>query len=438
MKAIGGFLLVACICALGVASAQEGLLEEAEAHAQAGQFEAMQRAYEMFLSVGPRNVRALNGRATALSWQGRYAEAEQAYGEVLAVDPQNLDALTGLGYSRAWDGDFEGALEVFAAASSIEPSNLDARKGEAYVYLWSGDYAAAESAFMGLANEYPLDAELLTALGQARLEQGFSRSAVSTFSRAMATDPDSYAARMGRIAAFNVPPSFEFGAWLGSTSNAESGLRQLEVAYWPTRDTRVAARYDDSLSLDNPGLSRNGGGAETLFVGGTHRLNDTWVIGGDVGLRQLPDGDQNLFRSEVVWVNPRARVTLGAQVGSHDLGYDDTLTYLGLAVPIGRNWTVEINNYSSETGVNSDDERRTILNAEYRANAGWSLLVGAGGGTVDSTALATEESVKVAHAVAFIPVLGYHRVILTLRREEIAGNSFNIGMVGFTYRLIRN
>lgn len=438
MKLIGGFLIAICLGVAGTVSAQEGgLLEEAEAHAQAGNFEAMQRAYQLLLSVAPENVQALNGRATALAWQGRYDEAEQAYADTLAVDPENINAYNGLGYARAWDGDFDRALEAFASASSIEPGNLDARKGEAYVYLWSRDYERAERAFLALANEYPSDTELLVALGQSRLEQGFSRSALTTFDRVIATDPTNDAARMGRVAAFNVPPSFEFGAWFGSTSNADSGLRQLELAYWPNRDTRVAGRYDDSLSLDNPALSRSGG-AETLFVGATHRLNDAWVIGGEVGLRQLPDGDQNIYRGEFVWVNPRARVTFGAQTGNHDLGFDDTLTYLGLAVPLGSNWTVELNNYDSEIGADADDEQRTILNAEYRSNAGWSVLVGGGSGSVKSSVLGTEQDIKVTQAVAFIPLFGYHRLILTLRREEVGGESFNIGMVGFTYRMIRN
>jgi hypothetical protein len=75
---------------------------------------------------------------------------------------------------------------------------------------------------------------------------------------------------------------------------------------------------------------------------------------------------------------------------------------------------------------------------EYKANAGWSVLVGAGSGSADNKSRGTSESVKVAHAVAFIPVLGYHRLRLTVRREESAGQTSNIAMVGFTYRLVRN
>jgi tetratricopeptide (TPR) repeat protein len=328
----------------GSASAQSALLEEAEAHAQAGRIDAMRRTYEILLSMAPQNVPALNGRATALAWQGNYAEAEQVYGEALALEPGNIDTLTGLGYARAWNGDYPAALSAFEAATAIAPGHLSARKGEAFVYLWSGNNARAESAFAVLASEYPLDAEILIALGQARLQQGFSRSAVDTFDRAMAVDPAREAARMGRVAAFNAPPSFEFGAWYGSTSNAGAGLRQLDFAYWLNGDTRFAARYDDSLSLDNPALERRGEKAETLLVGATHRLNDTWVIGGEVGVRQLPDGDQDLYRGEVVWAHPRARVTLGMQIGAHDLGYDDTLTYLGFALPLGPHWAVELNN----------------------------------------------------------------------------------------------
>ena len=129
-----------------------------------------------------------------------------------------------------------------------------------------GRLCGAETAFVALAQQYPSDPEIFTALGQARLQQGSSRTAIDAFDRALAADPSLDAAQMGRVAAFGAPPSFEIGAWFGSTSNADSGLRQVEFAYWKTNRTRISARYDDSLSLDNPALARSGQSGETWLT----------------------------------------------------------------------------------------------------------------------------------------------------------------------------
>jgi hypothetical protein len=131
------------------------------------------------------------------------------------------------------------------------------------------------------------------------------------------------------------------------------------------------------------------------------------------------------------------RVTFGAQIGNHELGYNDSLAYVGVGIPLSARWSLEVNNYFSETGTDGDDERRSVLNAEYKSSSGWSVLVGAGRGNAESAVLAVNQTVDVAHAIAFIPISGYHRLNLTFRHEEFASESFDIAMLGFTYRMAR-
>ena len=58
-------------------------------------------------------------------------------------------------------------------------------------------------------------------------------------------------------------------------------------------------------------------------------------------------------------------------------------------------------------------------------DSGWSLLVGGGIGRVETIAGAGEDDVEVAHAIAFVPVFGYHRINLTLYKlpQVIAGEA---------------
>lgn len=438
MRAITVLTALAGLCLTQAAGADDAGFEQAEAAARSGDLHAMQQAYEGILADDPENIRALNGLATALAWRGNYAAAERTYADILARQPDDVEALTGLGYARAWGGRYDAALTAFERARSVAPDRLDARKGEAYAYLWSGDYARAEQAFAGLADDNPDDAEILTALGQARLGRGRNRAAAASFDRAIVADPSRGAAIDGRRAAWNATPLFEASAWYGSASNADAGLRLVELAWWMNADTRLSARYDDSLSLDNPALARSGESARTWFVAAMHRFGDRWSGSADLGLRELPDGDQLLYRGEMVWSHQRAQVTLGAQLGDHDLGYQERLGYVGFAVPVGARWRLESNTYFAELGADAVGEWRTIFNTEYRAESGWSLLVGGGAGRTEDTVVAPGQDIRVAHAVAFVPVFGYHRLNITLRREEVGAERFDVAMLGFTYRLARN
>ena len=424
------------LIALGV-SANEGLFDSATAAAREGDLAAMQKIYERILAAEPENVRALNGKATAQAWRGNYFASVETFRESLSIEPKNLEALIGIGYAFAWSGDFSYAQSYFDRVLALEPGNHEARKGSAYVALWSGDAETARSRFAELAADRGTEPELSVALGQARLQLGESKAAYSAFDRALQLDPDSRAAVAGRVAALNAAPRFEAAAWYGSTSSADSGLRLVEMGWWAGRDTRLFARYDDSLSLDNPAIVRRGESARTYLAGAHHAVNDKLGVLLEAGVRQLPDGDQNLYRAEIVLNNLPGKVTLGTQIGDHELGYTDSLYQIGIGVPFAGRWQVESNNYFSTVGADKDDEWRSVLNVLYTADSGSNAMLGAGVGEVDRGGLQNKESVRVAHAMLTIPVFGYHRVHLALRNEDLPRNSINVAMLGFTFRLPR-
>lgn len=430
-------LLVTLCLVIVTGEAAADPYEEAAAAARQGDHVLMQQRYERILAANPGDVRALNGKATAQAWRGNYFAAIETYQKALAQEPDNIESLVGIGYAFSWAGDHDYAIASFEKAVAIAPDNLDARKGLAYTALWSGDARSARDRFETLVSDHGDDAELAVALGQANLQAGRSRSAIRAFDHALALEPGRSDAVSGRNAALGGAPVFEASAWFGSTSNADSGLRLAELGWWAGRDTRLALRYDDSLSLDNPAIVRSGERAETLTAGVLHRFGERLTGVVEVGTRSLLDGDENLVRAEMVLHNLPGKVTLGAQLGDHEVGYDNNLYYVGFGIPLSERWQLESNNYFSMTGSEKDKEWRSVLNVLYESAAGWNTVVGGGAGEVNYGGLASRDSVSVAHAMFTLPVFGVHRAHLAVRHEKLPGDDINVAMIGFTYRLPR-
>jgi len=438
MSGRGIALLLAGLLLPAVSSAEDiDAFERAEIAARNGDLPLMQRAYEEVLLTDARNLRALNGKATAQAWRGNYYAAIETYRKVLAVDDENVQARSGIAWAHAWAGDYTLANDEFGRILATDSGNVDALKGEAYVALWSGDNATARARFGSLATRYRGDADIEVALGQAELASGNTRNAIASFDRALATAPERNDARAGRRAAFNIAPVMEGSVWYGSTTGAGSGLRLVELAWWATGATRLSARYDDSLSLDNPAIARRGDSAETLTAQLHHRFGERFSGLVELGRRSLPDGEQSLYRAEATLARLPGRVTLGAQIGNHDLGYDDSLYYAGIGIPFASRWEIEWNNYFSTTGLDSENERRSILNLLYASDSGWTAMVGGGAGKIDRDGIANPDRVSVGHAMLTIPVFGFHRLQLVFRHENLPTNSYNVAMLGLTLRLPR-
>jgi tetratricopeptide (TPR) repeat protein len=256
-----------CLLIALSASANETLFDQAAVAARQGDLILMQQTYEKILVADVGNVRALNGKATAQAWRGNYFAAIETYRKSLVIEPENLEALLGIGYAFAWSGDYPYSEAYFDRALALHPEHYEALKGGAYVALWSGDAEAARSRFMELSANSDTDPEIPVAIGQANLQLGDTRAANKAFDRALLLDPGNTDAVAGRKAARNAKARLEAGAWYGSTSNADSGLRLVELGWWAGSDTRLSARYDDSLSLDNPAIVRRGESARTYLAG---------------------------------------------------------------------------------------------------------------------------------------------------------------------------
>lgn len=434
---VGGVLWV--VFSSTTFAADQTLYTKAEAFAGAGDAAGMELVYEEILSSNPEDLRALIGRATARAWQGRYNDARIDYRRALAKDPRNLEALVGLGYAHAWDGSFDPAEDTFRRALEIAPNNIDARKGLGYTYLWSDRGDLALEIFSRMAREMPGDPESHVAVGLARLSLGQAGRASRSFEDALVLDPGRGDALSGLQAARHLPPLAELHLWGGNTSGGgDAGLRLVELATWLNARTRLGARYDNSLSLDNPALARSGQEAETYQLSLFRQLNDSWLGTVELGMRDLPgDADQDIYKLEVVRLLGHRTFKVGTQLSEHSAGYTEDLYYGAYGIQISDRWRLEPTLFIAQTGQMSDDEWRGIVNAEYVSPDGWSLGLGAGGGIVSSDMPALDGSVRVANARFSIPISAHHSVHFSVRYEDAPGNEFTVAMIGISLRLPR-
>lgn len=427
----------ALVFTLSASAATDDLYRDADAHAARGDASAAERAYDDILTKQPDDMKALIGRATARAWAGKHDGAQADYGNVLARDPNNLEALTGIGYSYAWNKQYADAEGAFKKALKVAPDNLGAQKGLGFTYLWSGRHAEALGVFEPAAALAPNDAEIKVAIGQAQAGMGERRRARASYSAALAIDPTRADARdLLRGLENGKHYAAELHVWAGSTSNGDAGLRSVEAAYWPAADWRLWARYDDSLSLDNPALARQGADAKTYFAGVLHQFGDEWIASFEAGTRELPAGaDQQIYKAEGVHLDGTRTQKLGIQLSPHSDGYTDELVFVGYGFEIAERWRMEPTVFYSNTGAGNDNEWRGVLNLDYAAEDGWSIGLGAGGGTIDSDNAASEGGVFVAHARASVPIFEDHFVHALIRYEDAPLNEYTTAMVGLTLRL---
>ncbi len=414
------------------------LFAEADRAAQEGRLSDMQSLYERILEVEPANVRALTGKAAAQAWQGKYRAAQATYRSALELAPDDLNARVGLGYAYAWAGEYSKAHTAFNTALHKDPFNIGARKGIGYAYLWAGEHEFALDAF-GLAESIaPQDAEIAEASGHASMKLGRARDAIESYDRTLAYDPHRESAARARLDAYTTAPALEVSAQYGSTSNVDSGLRAAELASWPTMSTRLALRYDDSLSLDNRSLAQRGEEAPGYYFGVQQSFGTRWLGAVELGQRQLVDGDQNLVAiSGVVHTAPGA-LKIGAQLGRHDAGYNDELLYGGFSFPVAERWQIEPVLFLSQFGPSDDSEWRAVVNAMFHSSHRWNAGVQIGRGDIDASDPAFSGQTTLLGAWTNVHVADQLTLNLSLRQEKTPTETLDMALLGLTYRTPRN
>lgn len=420
------------------AQANDALFEEADEAAREQRLADMQSIYERILDQDPDNVRALTGKAAAHAWQQDYAAAQSEYSRAISIEPDNIDAHVGLGYAYAWAAQYTAAHTSFQRALRIDPMHPGARKGVAYTYFWSGEHEFALEYFDVARSVSSNDAEIEEATGHVKLSLGKERDAIRHFDNALRLDPGRSSARQARKSAFLAAPELELSSRIGTTSGAGTGLRSFELAHWPSQETRIGARYDNSLGMDNPSIADRDEDAPGYFLSVHQRFSNSWAADAEIGRRDLVTGDQEILMLQAIHNSSLGVIRLGGQVGRHDAGHTDRLIFGGINRAIGDRWRVEPIVYLSRSGATKDDEWRAVVNVEYQLPGNWSAGAFAGTGQISSFSPAFDGSTTVAGVWANLLVADRHTVQLAVRREESPSNDFTVAELGFTYRIPGN
>ncbi len=249
---------------------------------------------------------------------------------------------------------------------------------------------------------------------------------------------------VGATSAFADPPKAELHVWAGNEADDSSafGLRSVEAALWATTQDRIGARYDNSLSLDNPTLARQGIDAEAYFLSYLHDFDGKFLLSGEVGQRDLPNGaEQDIYKAEAVFFNDGAAIKLGAQMSPTDTptgDYDDTVVWGMYNFAASENWRLEPAIYLSESGEAGDREWRVAGYAEYTPpSEAWQFGIGVGFGDVDSDLPGASGEVINAHARVSFDIAEHHQLHFQVRYEDAPLDEYTVALVGVSLRLPR-
>ena len=434
---ISASLLMALLVLGSPSVLAQNLHEQAEQQIRSGDIPGMAETYLKILEKNPRDVKARLGYATAHSWLGNHELAQRQFKEVLAMHPENLDALSGLGYDHAWAGQFRDAERLFRKGLSLAPDNIGIQKGLAFTYLWSKQPGKALDALNSLEKNYPDDAEIQAARGQALAALGKDEAAATAFNNALKIEPGREDASNGLAALEQKSVSFDISAWYGNTSDGgDSGLREVVLGYNTRNNSRLWFRFDDSLSLDNPALARSGQKAETIYLGLQSPLQSTWLGIFEIGNRDLPaNADQQIYKFEAVNIQSPKFYKIGVQVSPHSDNFTDKLIYTSFGYPLNKSWRFEPALFLSSSGAIDDKELRAVVFAEYVDPRLWTLGLGAGVGRISSDNAAAEGDVLTSNALFSYPLNRKTRLNLSVRYEDTPTNSFSTALIGIALQL---
>ncbi|MEQ1617254.1 MAG: hypothetical protein ABL883_02785 [Terricaulis sp.] len=239
------------------------------------------------------------------------------------------------------------------------------------------------------------------------------------------------------------PPAAELHVWIGNEAGDSSsvGVRSVEAAFWPTTKDRLGVRYDNSLSLDNPALARQGIDAEGYFVSYLHDFDGRFLLQGEYGQRDLANGgEQQIYKGESTFFIDGSALKFGAQVSPTAAvagDYTDTVVWGQYNFAVSDRWRLEPALYLSESGAAGDREWRLAGYAEYNPSDAWQLGIGAGFGQIESDIANAGGEVFNAHARVTFNLFEHHAIHFQVRHEDSPLQEYTAGLVGVSLRMPR-
>lgn len=156
---------------------------------------AADRQFEAMKAAVPGHPLTHFYEAQLLFARGDYAQARQRLQEVMRLVPDNVGVLHVAGATELQLGALAQAEGHLVKALQLSPRFVAARRLLAETYLRSNQPSRALAVLRPVLEHTPIDAETLTAAGQAALLAGDDKTADALFKRAAAAKPDDTRAR---------------------------------------------------------------------------------------------------------------------------------------------------------------------------------------------------------------------------------------------------
>jgi hypothetical protein len=374
------------------------------------------------LQTEPRSVDARIGHGYALAYQRQFEKAAIDFREVLREDADNLGALSGLGYVLAWSGAYDESEETFRRVLALAPEQSDAAKGLAWVRLWRGDLPEATRRFEAMARKAPDSAEAQVGLGQSLLGAGKRSEARAAFARALEIEPGRPDARIGlensRAPGWLVQ-AIALGGLTDLGDSSRAGLRFAEIGLSPGERTRFWFQYDDSLSLDAPGLARQGLRVPTYWAGGLLRWGERYTTQLEGGWRKFTGGGvEGLARAEQIISTGGTALKAGGWVGPRPDGLVEAGAHFTVQVPLGDSLQLEPGVFYGRSGVAGEHDIRGLIAAAYRLRSGIELGAGIAAGRAMSPTPAFDGAAGSVYARASLPLTRALRTELLVKHDR--------------------
>ena len=154
-------------------------------------YSGAESAFRAALAINPDLPATTRDLAQVYTATGRMEEARTLYNDLLAKNPNEVSALLGLADAYIAQQKWTEAIDAINRARTATRNDPAPGLKLVGVYEKRGDWTNAKSVAAELAAQFPGDANILSAQGQAQLAAGDTNGAVSSFKRAYALAPNS-------------------------------------------------------------------------------------------------------------------------------------------------------------------------------------------------------------------------------------------------------
>ncbi len=384
-------------------------------------------------------------RAGNLATSGKFTEAIQVYSEILSADANNTTARLGRGFTYSWNHEWDNATTDFNTVLQKEPNNMDAQKGLAYVALWSGDYKKAIQSFNNLIAKQPDNKEFYIARGQAQLNEGLLVEARQSFQKAEQLDPNDAEPKQLANAVRTKPTILDvdiLGGVSSTDGKSKAGLRFIQVSSQVSKQLQVAAKYDNSLSMDNLGLITRNKTIPYYAASLFYKWSGQTATRVEGGFRNFSDAKANEASSEsqftleqVLFLKNGKSLKAGAAIISPNIGQGAYLVFAGYHQPVSKKVTAGINYFYANRNISNTRENRFLADADFSLPKGNTINAGFYYGKSNSDIKILSGNIYGGFVRGYFAVSNSIGIHLGISAENnFVQNLFNVN-AGFRFRL---